>query len=78
MSKLVGAMAVVVAAVAGLLGVAWIFLDAIGTEWDYCRRGGACIPGGVMGTVFTLAAIVAAFVGVTLLRQRGPRSGRGS
>ncbi len=76
MSNLVGALALLVAAITGVIGVGWMFLDAVGTEWDYCPGGGDCIAGWKIGAAFTVAAVVAAVVGVILLRRtrHGPRS----
>jgi hypothetical protein len=76
--KLLGGLLLLVAAVAGLIGVLWLFLDAVGTEWDYCDGGGGdCISGWKMGAAFTFAAVVAGVVGVSLLRRErhGSRSG---
>jgi hypothetical protein len=66
--KLLGALLLLAAAVAGLIGGLWLLLDAVGTEWDYCRRGGDCIAGWKMGAAFTFAALVAGVIGVSLLR----------
>ena len=78
MGKLLGALFLLVAALTGLIGVLWLFLDAVGTEWDYCGRGGGgdCISGWKMGAGFTSAAVVTGVVGVSLLRRarRGPAS----
>ncbi|MCA1657393.1 MAG: hypothetical protein LC713_06765 [Actinobacteria bacterium] len=78
MSKLLGVLALLVAAMAGVIGVGWLFLDATGTEWDYCPGGSDCIPGAAMGAIFTGTAILAAGIGVSLLRRErhGPRSGK--
>ena len=69
MTKLLGALLLVVAAIAGVVGVAWIFFDAVGAEWDYCARGGDCIAGWVMGAGFTVAAVAAGILGFHLLRR---------
>jgi hypothetical protein len=53
-SKLIGALLLMVAAVAGAIGVAWVYLDAIGTEWDYCPDGRNCIAGWKMGAASLL------------------------
>ena len=68
-SNVFGTVALLVAAIAGVIGVGWLFLDAVGTEWDYCPGGSDCIPGWVMGAIFTGTAILAAVVGVSLLRR---------
>ena len=77
MITLLGVLLLVVAAVAGVIGVGWLSLDAIGTEWDYCPGGTDCIAGWKMGAGFTLAAVVTAVVGFSVLRRQrhGSRSG---
>jgi hypothetical protein len=70
--KLLGALLILVAAAAGLIGVLWLFVDAVGTEWDYCRRGD-CIAGWKMGAAFTFAAVVVGVVGLSLLRRERHR-----
>lgn len=79
MSTLVGGLALVVAAVAGVIGVGWLLLDAVGMEWDYCPGGTDCIAGWIMGTMFAGVAAVAGIVGASLLRRKrhGSRSGEG-
>jgi hypothetical protein len=74
--KLLGALLLLVAAAAGLIGVTWMIFDAVGTEWDYCPDGD-CIAGWKMGAGFTLVAVLAGVVGVSLLRRErnSPRSG---
>ena len=67
MTKLLGVLLLMVAAIAGVVGVDWIFLDAVGTEWDYCS-GGDCIAGWIMGAGFAVAAVIAGGVGFRLLR----------
>jgi hypothetical protein len=69
MTKLLGVLLVMVAVIAGVIGVGWVFLDAVGREWDYCR-GSDCIAGWKMGAGFTLAAVVTAVVGLSLLRRQ--------
>ena len=72
MFKLFGGLVLVIAAMAGVIGVTWLFLDAVGEEWDYCGGGGgSCIAGWKMGIAFTVVAVVAAFVGARVLRLRG-------
>jgi hypothetical protein len=75
--RLLGALLLVVAGVAGLIGVPWLLLDAFGTEWDYCPGGRDCIAGWKMGAAFASAAVVTGGVGVVLLRRdrRGSRGG---
>ena len=68
MTKLLGVLLLMVAAMAGVVGVGWIFLDAVGTEWDYCS-GGDCIAGWTMGASFAVAAVIAGGVGFRLLRR---------
>jgi hypothetical protein len=74
MTKLLGVLLLMVAVIAGVIGVGWLFLDAVGTEWDYCRRGSDCIAGWKMGAGFTVAAIVTAVVGFSVLRRERRRS----
>jgi hypothetical protein len=76
-SKLIGALLLIVAAVAGAIGVAWVLLDAIGKEWDYCPEGRNCIAGWKMGTSFLVGAVIAGVVGFVVLRGQwhGSRSG---
>jgi hypothetical protein len=73
MTTLLGVLLIGVAVIAGVIGVGWLFLDAVGREWDYCR-GGDCIAGWKMGAGFTLVAVVTAVVGLSLLR--GERAAR--
>ena len=68
MTKLLGVLLVGVAAIAGVVGVGWIALDAVGTEWDYCS-GGECIAGWKMGVGFSVVAVTAGIVGFRLLRR---------
>ena len=68
-SKLIGALLLMVAAVAGAIGVAWIYLDATGTEWDYCPDGRNCIAGWTMGASFLVGAVVVGVVGFVGLRK---------
>ena len=76
MGKVLGALLLLAAGIAALIGILWLFLDAVGTEWDYCPDRG-CIAGWKMGAGFTLAALVAGVAGVSLLRRerRSSRSG---
>jgi hypothetical protein len=71
-SKLLGVLLLLVALAAGAIGVGWLFLDAIGSEWDYCRAGGDCIAGWKIGAGFTAVAVVAAVLAVALLRRGRP------
>jgi hypothetical protein len=68
-SKLIGVLLLTVAAVAGAIGVAWIYLDAIGTEWDYCHDGRDCIAGWKMGAGFLVGAVAAGIIGLVVLRK---------
>jgi len=72
MARLLGALLVAVSALAGVVGVGWLLLDAVGTEWDYCR-GSGCTAGWKMGAGFTLAALAGTVLGVALLRSVGRR-----
>jgi hypothetical protein len=67
--KLLGAVFLALAAVAGVIGVLWVSLDAVGTEWDYCRPGRECIAGWKIGSGFLGSAAVAALAGLGLLRR---------
>ena len=69
MTRTLGVLLLVVAAGAGVVGVGWLSLDAIGTEWDYCRGGTGCIAGWKMGAGFTLAAVATAAFGFSVLRR---------
>ena len=68
MTKLLGVLLLAAATIAGVVGVGWITLDAVGTEWDYCS-GGDCIAGWIMGASFVVAAVIAGVVGVRLRRR---------
>jgi hypothetical protein len=68
--KLIGALLLLVAVGAGAIGVAWVYLDAIGTEWDYCPDGSDCIAGWKMGAGFLAGAVVVGAVGFGLLRRK--------
>jgi hypothetical protein len=69
MTKLLGALLLMIAAVAAVIGAGWVSLDAIGTEWDYCPGGSDCIAGWKMGVGFIVAAIVAAIAGFFVIRS---------
>jgi hypothetical protein len=68
-SKLIGALLLIIAALAGAIGVAWVYLDAIGTEWDYCPDGRNCIAGWKMAASFLAGAVGAGVVGFVALRK---------
>jgi len=74
-STLLGAVLLAVAAVAAAIGVVWLGLDAVGSEWDYCRDGD-CTAGWKMGAGFLVGALVVGLAGLVLLRQgrHGPRT----
>jgi hypothetical protein len=74
-SRLLGAVVLLTAAVIGLIGVLWLFLDAVGGEWDYCR--GDCVAGWKMGVGFIVVAAALGLAGSGLLRRKrnGSRSG---
>ena len=56
--------------IAGVIGVGWMLLDAVGTEWDWCpRTGNNCVAGWKMGAAFTVVAVIAGVVGLGLLRR---------
>jgi hypothetical protein len=69
-TKPLGVLLVVAAAITAVVGIGWLLLDAIGTEWDYCPGGSDCIAGSTMGAGFTLAAVVIGLVGFGLLRGK--------
>jgi hypothetical protein len=73
MTKLLGVLLLMVAVIAGLIGLGWVFLDAVGQEWDYCS-GSDCIAGWKMGAGITVSAVVTAVVGYSLLRRERRRS----
>jgi hypothetical protein len=54
--------------VAGAIGLLWVYLDAIGTEWDFCS-GGECIAGWLVGSGVVGAGVVAALAGLGLMRR---------
>jgi hypothetical protein len=64
---------VIAGVAAAVLGIGWFFLDAMGTEWDYCPGGSDCIAGWKMGAGLTFAAVITGLVGLSLLR--GTRNG---
>ena len=68
MTKLLGVLLLAAATIAGVVGVGWIALDAVGTEWDYCS-GGDCIAGWKMAVGFSVVAVAAGIVGFRLLRR---------
>ena len=76
MSKALGVLLLLVAAASAAVGVLWAIFKAIGSEWDYCHRGG-CTSGYVGAAVFIGFAGVVGLVGFRLLRgeRNGPRSG---
>lgn len=74
-TKLLGALLLVFAAVAGATGVLWAYLASVGTEWDYCN-GGSCTDGEVMAAFLIVPAAVAGVVGFLLLRGRRGREHR--
>ena len=76
MTKLLGVLLLAVAAIAGVVGVGWIALDAVGTEWDYCS-GGGCIAGWKRGVGVSVVAVAAGIVGFRLLRRGTRRRQRG-
>jgi hypothetical protein len=65
---LLGALFLLPAAAAGVIGVLWVGLDAFGTEWDYCPDRKTCIAGWKMGAGFIVAAALVGAAGVGLLR----------
>jgi hypothetical protein len=69
-TKLLGALVLVAAAAAAALGIAWVYVDAVGTEWDYCRRGNDCIAGWKMEAGFIVVAAVVGVIGFSLLRRQ--------
>jgi hypothetical protein len=77
MATLLGALLLMIAALAGVVGIGWLFLDAFGTEWDFCPGGNDCIAGWKMGAGFTLAALSAGVLGLRLVRREGRDSGSG-
>jgi hypothetical protein len=76
MSRFLGAIVLVAAAITGAIGVVWIGLDAIGTEWDYCPSGGDCIAGWKMGLGFVAASAVLGLAAGGLLRGSRQREVR--
>jgi len=59
-----------IAAITGPIGVGWLLLDALGTEWDYCPgTGGHCIAGWKVGLGFIAVAVSAGVVGLKLFRR---------
>jgi hypothetical protein len=73
--KLLGGLLLLAAAVAGVVGIGWLLLDAIGTEWDYCPGGSDCIAGWKIGAGFAVAALVAGVLGLSVLRRKRDASG---
>jgi hypothetical protein len=71
MATLAAALLLVIAAVAGVVGVGWLLLDAFGTEWDYCPNGRDCIAGWKMGLGFTFAALLAGALGFGIRLREG-------
>jgi hypothetical protein len=66
-NKLLAAVMLLAAAVIGLIGVLWLFLDVVGSEWDYCRDG--CVAGWKMGLGFVVVAAALGLAGSALLRR---------
>jgi hypothetical protein len=78
-AKALGAVLLLVGAVALVTGAGWVFLDAVGSEWDYCRGDGdECIAGWKIGAGFTLVGVVAVLVGLRVVHGERQGSGRGS
>jgi hypothetical protein len=77
MAKLLGALLLMISALAGVVGIGWLLLDAVGTEWDFCPSGSDCIAGWKMGAGFTLVALAAGVLGLSLVRREGRDSGSG-
>ena len=69
LSRVIGALLVVASAVTAAIGVVWVGLDAVGTEWDFCPDGADCVAGWKMGTSLIVLGGVAGFLGLRLARR---------
>jgi hypothetical protein len=56
------------ASIAGAIGVLWVGLDAVGTEWDYCPDED-CVAGWKMGVGFIVVAAIVGTAGAGLVRR---------
>jgi hypothetical protein len=75
-SKLLGVLLLLPAAAAGVIGILWVWVDAVGTEWDYCPDGD-CIAGWKMGLGFLAVGTALGVAAVGLLRRGRRGSGSG-
>jgi len=75
--SVLGGLLIIAATITGVIGIGWLFLDAIGTEWDYCPGGSDCVAGWKVGAGLTVVAAAAGLIGLGVLRRERDSSRSG-